>query len=74
MIPLLSSREQQVLYLIAFENTNQDIANRLHISCHTAITHRKNLLEKLAVRNTAGLVRRAFELGLLTAHQAVCPV
>ncbi len=61
----ISLRETQVLRLIAFENTNQQIADKLHISHHTAMSHRKNLLKKLAVKNAAGLVRRAFELGVM---------
>ena len=65
MLPVVSQREKEVLFLIALENTNKEIASKLRISCHTAISHRKNLLEKLSVRNTAGLVKRGFELGLL---------
>lgn len=61
----ISAREYEVLYLIADELTSQEIADRLYISRHTAISHRKHLMEKLQVKNTAGLVRRAFELGLL---------
>jgi DNA-binding CsgD family transcriptional regulator len=62
----ISSREHQVLYLVAHERTAKEIADELFISNHTAISHRKNLMEKLHVRNTAGLVRRAFELGFLS--------
>lgn len=65
MSPKISLREKQVLRLIAFENTSKEIADQLCISDHTVISHRKNMCEKLHVRNTAGLVRRAFELGLL---------
>lgn len=61
----ISTRETQVLNLIAHENTIYEIADKLYISHHTAISHRKNLMVKLAARNTAGLVRKAFELGLL---------
>ena len=61
----LSSREQEVLELIAFENNSKEIAQELFISVHTVITHRKNLLMKMDVKNTAGLVRKAFETGLL---------
>ncbi|MEL6389918.1 MAG: helix-turn-helix transcriptional regulator [Bacteroidota bacterium] len=64
--PSISPREREVLHLIAHENTSSEIADILFISNHTAITHRKNLIEKLGARNTAGLVRRGFELGLLT--------
>ena len=61
----ISSREMQVLTLIAYEKTSKEIASDLYISNHTAISHRKNLMEKLDVRNTAGLVRRGFDLGFL---------
>lgn len=63
----ISSREKEVLYLIAYENTANEIASKLFISNHTVISHRQHLKEKLKVRNTAGLVRRGFELGLLGA-------
>lgn len=62
---LISEREKQILFLIAYENTNDQIAEKLYISFETVRTHRRNLLEKLSVRNTAGLVRKSFELGLL---------
>ena len=65
MIKNLSKREIEVLRLIALENTTEEIGNLLCISSHTAQTHRKNLLSKLAVKNSAGLVRRGFELGIL---------
>jgi len=61
----ISNREREVLTLIAYENTAKEIAHKLFISTHTATSHRKNLMEKLDVRNTAGLIRRGFELGLL---------
>ena len=64
----ISNREQEVLKLIAFENTSKEIAAQLFISTHTALSHRKNLMEKLEAKNTAGLVRKGFELGLLTFH------
>ena len=62
----ISKRETEVLKLVAFELTTNEIASRLFISPHTAISHRKNLLLKLDVKNSAGLVRRAFELGILS--------
>jgi len=66
MSHLISPREHQVLHLIAYEHTAKEIAQKLYISNHTAISHRQNLMEKLDVRNTAGLVRRGFELGLIS--------
>lgn len=61
----ISTRESQVLRLIADGLTSKEIANKLYISFDTACTHRKNLISKMEARNTAGLVRRAFEQRLL---------
>ena len=63
--PELSRREIEVLKLIAKEYITQEIAEKLCISQHTVDTHRKNMLSKLSLRNTAGLVRYAFENGLV---------
>lgn len=62
----ISVREKEVLMLIAYENTMLEIASKLFISHHTAISHRKSMMLKLKAKNTAGLVRRAFELGIMT--------
>ena len=61
----ITPREAEVLRLIAHEYTIQEMAQALFISPHTAISHRKNLMEKWAVKNMAGLVRVGFERGLL---------
>jgi len=58
----LSEREIDVLHLIVDEYTIKEIATLLFISQHTVISHRKNLQSKLNAKNTAGIVRRAFEL------------
>lgn len=55
----ISAREQEVLRLIANGYSSKEIANMLFISNHTAISHRKNLIEKFRVRNTAHLVKTA---------------
>lgn len=65
----ITSREKEVLHLIAYEYTSKEIANQLYLSPHTVISHRKNLLIKLDVKNVAGLVRRGFELGLLGSRE-----
>ncbi len=70
MISPISKRELEVLRLLAFEHNTKEIAQQLFISNHTVISHRKNLLLKMGVRNTAGLVRRGFELGHLTISSA----
>lgn len=61
----VSTREIEVLEMVSLEHTTKEIADALYISTHTVITHRKNLMMKLDVKNTAGLVRKAFEYGLL---------
>ncbi len=61
----ISRREEEVLLLIANEYTINEIALSLFISPHTAISHRKNIMQKWCVKNTAGMVRRGFELGVL---------
>jgi len=61
----LTPRELEILKLIAEEKSNQEIANSLFISIRTVDTHRRNLLEKLQVKNTAGLVRYAIQQGIV---------
>lgn len=61
----LSRRELAVLKLIAAEKTQQQIAKELSISIHTVIFHRRNLLLKLEVKNTAGLIKKAITMNLI---------
>ncbi len=63
--PKLSTRETQILSLIIDEKTTQEIADKLFISFGTVETHRRNIMIKLGVKNTAGLVRTALEYGLV---------
>lgn len=62
---LLTRREIEVLKLIAEGLTNQTIADRLFVSVSTVDSHRKSLLSKMDVKNTAALVRTAFEQKIL---------
>lgn len=62
---LLTKREEDVLKLLAFGYTNQEIAENLFISQRTVETHRAHLLEKLGLKTRAELVRYALERGLL---------
>lgn len=64
-IPKLTSREKEILALIIKEYTTDEIANELFVSNKTVESHRSNLMQKLGVKNSAGLVRVAFEKGLL---------
>ena len=68
MKTILSKRELEVLNYISEEFTTTEIGNRLHLSRNTVETHRRNILNKFGVRNTAGMIRRGFELGLLTLN------
>jgi len=61
----ITKREQEILNLVAYEYSSKEIADKLYISNHTVITHRQNLMLKLKVKNSAGLVRRGFEMGVL---------
>ena len=66
MIQKLTRREKEILTLITEELTTEDIAKKLFISPTTVISHRKSLMRKLNAKNTAGLVRAAYEFDLLT--------
>jgi DNA-binding CsgD family transcriptional regulator len=61
----ISERETQILELIANEYTTKEIACMLYVSPHTIDSHKKNLMNKLDVRNAAGMIRKGFELGIL---------
>jgi len=58
----LSAREEEVLYLIVKEYTSAEIASILYVSKETVKTHRRNLRNKMQVKNVAGLVRRAMRM------------
>jgi DNA-binding NarL/FixJ family response regulator len=58
---LVTRREMEVLQLIAEGMTNIEIARKLFIGITTVDTHRKNLLDKLSAKNTAELVKIAFQ-------------
>jgi len=55
--PILTERENEVLKYISNELTNKEIATQLFISPRTVETHRRNLIQKLKVKNTVGLVK-----------------
>lgn len=63
--PLITPREQKVLHLIAYEYSSKEIASKLFISYETVNTHRKNIMMKLDVKNTAGMVRVAYQKNIL---------
>jgi len=61
----LSSREIDVLKCVALGMSNKEIADRLFISIHTVITHRKNITAKLGIKSTSGLTIYAIMEGYI---------
>lgn len=68
-LELLSPREKEILQLITEEHTSSEVAKILSISEKTVEKHRANMMEKLQVRNLAGLVRLAIKYGLIDKNQ-----
>jgi two-component system NarL family response regulator len=61
VIPRLTTRERQVLNLVANGYTSRQIGEKLGISPRTAETHRVNIGRRLGIRNVAQMVRYAIE-------------
>ena len=61
----LSDREKEVVKLIAQEKSTAEIAEALFLSPHTINSHRKSILNKLAVKNSAGIFRYALQTGIV---------
>lgn len=66
---LLTTREREVLQLVAEGKTSAEIANRLFISPRTAEGHRANLMRKLGLQTNADLIRFALKRGILPLDQ-----
>jgi len=62
---LLTSREREILQLIAEGKTNKEIASGLNLSIYTVETHRSNLMQKLDLHNTAEIVLYAVRKGII---------
>lgn len=65
----LSDRETEIITLIAEGHTNNKIAVDLCLSAHTINTHRKNIMAKLGVKNTAGIVMYAVKTNLVSPNK-----
>ena len=65
-LDLLTSREREVLQLIAEGQTNKEIANLLKLSVYTVEAHRGKIMEKLNLHNTGDMVRFALRNGLIS--------
>ena len=62
--PLLTKRETEVLRLLAQGLLNKEIADKLGISLHTVISHRKNIISKLGIKTVSGLTIYAMMHGI----------
>ncbi len=65
VVPKLTQREREILKLIIEEYTSQEIADKLFVSLRTVDFHRYNLMQKLDVKNTVGLIKVSLRMGLL---------
>jgi len=66
---VLTPRQQEILGMIAAGHNTKEIAYRLKLSIKTVETHRAQLMERLGIRDIAGLVRYAIRTGLIDAGQ-----
>jgi len=66
---MLSERENEIIIYIAEGQTNAQIAETLFLSNHTINTHRKNIMAKLGVKNTAGIVMYAVKTNLVSPNK-----
>lgn len=67
----LTSREMEVLQLIAEGRANKETAEELHISIKTVEKHRQSLMNKLNIHDTAGLTRHAIAAGIIESSVQV---
>ena len=70
----LTSREREVLQLIAEGKTNKQIAAEIFLSVKTVEKHRQHLMDKLNIHEIAGLTRYAIMKGLIEARPAIDPI
>jgi DNA-binding NarL/FixJ family response regulator len=62
----LTPRQREILQLIAEGRSTRDIAQRLHLSVKTVETHRAQIMDRLDIRDVAGLTRYAIRIGLIS--------
>ena len=61
----LTEREIDVLRLLLAGNSNKEVADKLNISTHTVISHRKNITSKTSIKSLAGLTIYAIQNGII---------
>ena len=65
----VSTREIEIIQLVADGLSNKQIADKLFLSVHTITTHRKNIMSKLGVNNTAGLLMFAIRENIIGSEK-----
>ena len=65
----LTSRQREILQLVAEGLSTKEIAHKLNLSTKTVETHRTQLMERLDIHNVSGLVRYAIRIGLIPANR-----
>ncbi|MEZ4936352.1 MAG: response regulator transcription factor [Crocinitomicaceae bacterium] len=66
---VMTEREMEIIKLISEGYTNGQIADMLFLSAHTVGTHRKNIMQKLGVKNTAGIVMYAVKTNIVSPNK-----
>lgn len=66
---LLTTRQREILQLVAESHSTKEIARRLDLSVKTVDTHRSRLMNQLDIHDVAGLARYAMRTGLISPHQ-----
>jgi DNA-binding NarL/FixJ family response regulator len=64
-LDMLTERETEILKMVALENSNVEIAEKLYISPKTVETHRKNLMKKIGAKNSLGIYKFALKHKLI---------
>jgi DNA-binding NarL/FixJ family response regulator len=67
-LSMLTTRQREILQLIAEGQSTKEIGNRLTLSAKTIETHRRLLMERLGIHDVAGLARFAVRAGLVSAE------
>ncbi len=65
----ISRREIEIIAALSHGMSSQEISEKLFISVHTVDTHRRNIIQKIKAKNTAHLIRKSFELGLVQPYE-----
>lgn len=63
---LLTGREYEILYHITNGDTIEQTADKLNLSKHTVVAHRRNMMEKMEVNSVTALVKKAMDLGMFS--------